>query len=76
MLAGSADRIGIVRDGDLEIVDAMRDGEYLILEAEASGRIVLLKAFPVWGIVLAAVIVLALLAIIIGKGRWKKEKKA
>lgn len=76
VLAGSADRIGIVRDGDLEIVDAMRDGEYLILEAEASGRIVLLKAFPVWGIVLAAVIVLALLAIIIGKGRWKKEKKA
>lgn len=74
VLAGKADRVGIVKDGAVEMADAVRDGEYLIFEAETSGQIVLLKAFPVWAILLAAAAILAVTGIVTGKGKLNKGK--
>lgn len=73
VLANKADGVGIVKNGAVERVEAVRDGDYLIFDAGTSGQIVLLKSFPVFGIAIAAVLVLAALGIVIGKGHLTRK---
>lgn len=64
VLARGADRIGIVRDGTVELLDGLKDGDYLIFEAGISGEIVLLKTRRQW-MVFAGAGVLAVAAVIV-----------
>lgn len=67
VLAKGAKRVGIVRDGFIEIPDAVRDGDYLEFEADALGEIVLLGRSYKWLLAVGA-------ALLIGAG-WAVASK-
>lgn len=71
VLAEGAKRVGIVRDGSIEMLDAVRDGDYLEFETDALGEIVLLRLSYEWLLLAAGAAVLAAAAAVV----WKRKKK-
>ncbi len=68
ILSKDADRVGVVKDGGIEIMDSVRDGDYLIFEAGSSGELVLMKKRPAWEVAILAALLLA-------AGIWGVQKK-
>lgn len=68
LLSKGADRVGVVKDGRIETIDAVRDGDYLIFEAGSSGELVLMKKGPAWRVMVFAVLLLV-------AGIWGIQKK-
>ncbi len=54
VLAEKADRVGILRDGAIEPVEAVKDGDYLVFQAASVGEIVVMRRSLPWRYLLAA----------------------
>lgn len=76
--AERADRVGILRDGAIELSEAVKDGDYLVFSAPSSGEIVLMKHSLPWQYLLAAagmVIAVGGWQMAVRNGKNQKKKK-
>lgn len=67
--AEGADRVGILRDGAIELQEAVKDGEYLVFAAASSGELVLMKHTLLWPVLLAAAVT------VLGVIGWQMTRK-
>lgn len=65
VLAKGTKRVGIVKDGRIQTIEAVKDGDYLEFDADAAGQIVLMGVGPVWDAAIGVILMAAVLFVVI-----------